>query len=273
MSENSASVTDLRMISGDLRAKASRALRSPSDTAPVNVQRLLDYVRATPILFEMVDSVPSPELDPIQAVRDAGNKYESLKPPIDEEEELGFLHALLEGIASLDEELWRVAYGYAGKRGIRDSSEALLNDVIPTYVRYLNRRLERAILEHPQEGGPGVAVHISGGTSQLNIAQGRSRVVARQEVGETLGGLIDSAKEFLAEVDAQIKVGPRTDELEGIKEIGEALLDELSRQQPRKQLLQVLHERLVLLSGSLVAADTITDKATALLAGVRGLFD
>lgn len=265
------SLPRLKRISSDLRAIGSRALKSSSGNARENITRLLHLVETTPILAKEVGSATRPESSPIEDLQAARESWSHLNLPIEEDEELGYLQVLLEDVAASDEaEFWRMTHRYAGKTGTRESVEVFLHDSIQPYVSILSRRLAERIAATERATGNSVEVNVSGGQPMVNVAQGGSRIVAKQEVRQEVGEALDAVAELQQAISQEKTRDPDNPDLEALAELGEGVREELGRERPRKQFLKMFHDRIILLQGSLTAAEGVFAKAKIVAEFLKG---
>lgn len=167
--------------------------------------------------------------------------------------------------------MWRLTYGYAGKRGVGDGLEQLLHDSVQPYLSILTRELESQILARNETSSQGVEVRISGGQSQVNIAQSGGRVVAKQEVKPEVDEVLRATDALRSVIGTVDESAPDQEQQLALAELADGVADEVTRDAPRKQFLQMLHDRLVLVSGSLVAAEKVGEKTMVLIEALKDL--
>lgn len=259
----------LKKLSLAFRDTASRALRSNSDDASVNLRRLLTFVRQTPLLAEEVQRAPVPSVDAGTTWQQAQNAGNRLALPEDPLEELGVLHATIEFLAGGEEDFWKVCFNYASVRGYGECVSEVLNDVVGKYVNHLNRVIELALLDSADPAyGPsrGVSIRVEGGNNQLNLAQDQGRVEATQHIGADVAALVAAARELAAIADrADIPDHVRSD----VRDVATVVAEEAARPAPSRFTLRKAKEHLELIAATVGAASTLGEKAQT-LAGLLG---
>lgn len=247
---------ELKKVSLEFRDLAGRVLKSDGDEARGNIRRLLRFVARTPLLHEEVRQAPKPSVSVADAWKAAQQtRNDRVDLPEDPQEELGFLHALLELFVSEDstpEEFWQMCYGYAGATGVRECVSEVLDDIAGKYVAHLNRVLEIALLDSgdPAYDARRVAISISGGANQVNVAQemGRIDAIFSAPVEEEILQLVR---------DLQTADGE-------IAEVADAVERELTSEKPRRFTLKAARTTLQDIAASTSAVGDIGSKALRL---------
>ena len=241
---------ELRKISRQVRVLASRTAHSSHDQATANIQRLVNYVMATPLLHREIDRAPKPAGDGIEILLECTNAGERLDLPLDPLDELGFIHSVLTALAGDTEDFWNRAYGYAGLRGMEEPARELLNELIPAYVGYFESYLANMIIDlseaDDRRRSVDVTVHAP---SQINIANDQGQISATQHVGADATAVLAIARELIAAIQS-------APHLEGIDDAEEAYalasqtVAELQQTQPNPSRLVRIQQRLAKVSAS-----------------------
>jgi hypothetical protein len=256
----------LKQVSLQFRTLASRAVRSNSEDARVNLRRLLAFVDDTPLLRTEIDRAPTPAGDVMALWERTRSEHERLTYPDDPLEELGLLHALLTEFAQpRPEDFWSLCFFYDGMTHRKDCVKEVLHDVCGRYMDHLRGVIEAALLESddPAYDSRRIEVHVSGGNNQLNVAQDRARIDARQTVGADAGEILRLARE-LAAAAAEAASTTGSEEAAELEEISTAVADALERPKPSRFTLRMAVERLELLATAIGSASTLAPYVTAL---------
>jgi hypothetical protein len=251
-------IRQLKMISLEFRDLASSVLRSDGEHARPNIRRLLAFVAKTPPLAtEMKRSIPPKQnaLKTLLVVREQG---ERLPVPDDPLEELGLLHAALEGLAGTESAFWKECYGYGGKTGVKDCISEVLHDVAGRYTKHLGRVLEMALLDSSDPAYESRRIDVRvGNHSQVNVAQDSATINANQRIRKKAASIKKVA-------EALRKAGEAEGDAE-VQELAEVVAEEVQKAKPRAFTLQGVVDKLKLIAAAGTAGREVARHAQSLL--------
>lgn len=257
---------ELRKLSNEFRQVASRALRSDHRDARRNLTRLLQFVRSTPLLESAVTQAPPPERDVIEVLRVAQDGRDRLDLPLDPQKELGFLHALIVALAEeREDEFWRFTHWYGGKTSLAESVRAVLHDTVGPYTTSLNGIIAGLLIDHSDSARAvdGLAINVSGGNAQVNIARDHGRIVAKQKVGDEVHAVLNAASRLLESLnDPDNALAPA--DRETMRDLAEAVAEEVEKPRPKKMILGMLRDRLLAVSKTVEAGQIVGGAAQEL---------
>jgi hypothetical protein len=227
------------------------------------------------LLKAEIERAPAPDPSIAEAWQKIREARDRLTFPDDPLEELGLLHAVLVELARENgEEFWHRCYSYAGKHGMQDSVNEVLNDTVGRYSGHLRQVLELALLDSsdPAYDNRRVEVHVSGGTNQLNVAQDHARIQAQLTAGAGAEAILDSARGLLTEAAALFKESDDTN-VARLEEVVTAVVQAIQQPKPSRFTLQAAKDSLESLAAATTIVSTLaphTHQLVALIAKYLG---
>lgn len=258
----------LKATSLQFRSLASSALRSNGDDARVNIRRLLGLVEASPLLRAEIQRAKLPAENVVDAWQKIREARDRLTFPDDPLEELGLLHAVLLELAKDNgEEFWQRCYCYADKHGLQECISEVLNDTVGRYTTHLRQVLELALLDSsdPAYDNRRVEVHVSGGTSQVNVAQDHGRVGAHQAVGVNAAAILERAQSLVQEANTLFQQTGAADALQ-LEEVTSAVVQAIQQQEPSRFTLQKARDHLETLAAATTVVSALAPHTHQLIA-------
>lgn len=210
--------SDFRIVSFKFRGISSELLRSGGeDEASRNLNRFLDYIRETQIIYDFIEKNNQTQYDIPEIIKEISSaRYFNI--PYKDQEQIAFIYQLLDYVDKhyrhwIGFALW---YGTSGGGKISGIIQGFNNKVTRLLVNHISTYLEEMAIKMGVNDNPKTPVLIQGNVGQFNYAHGNIEAV--QNNNSQSNDMLDLTKEL-------IKILKETDEVDG--EIKDEAIDNL----------------------------------------------
>lgn len=262
------------MVSIEFRDLSSDALNADYRRAPGFIRRLLDFVEGTPLLADFVHASPWTGDPPLEHLRAVTNTRSRISLPRRREDEVPFLHELLQSLAGMTEDEMRaICFFYSGKSSVQDATSALLHDAVGAYAACLRREISRVLLSAtPYDSGRRVEVMNTGnGLQQVVVHQGDGAVTASQTMDAERRAVGTAAEELLAVLAGHGGADLAPEEVEELREVATVAQQESSKARPSRWALGRAKEFLDTIVAAKKAGDAVAPAVTRLAEAIPDL--
>ncbi|MER2172477.1 MAG: hypothetical protein ABS938_17810 [Psychrobacillus psychrodurans] len=200
---------DFRIISFKFRGISSELLRSGSDEeASRNLNRFLDYIRETPIIYDFIEK----NNQTLHDIQESFNKIHGTRHfniPYKDQEQIAFIYQLLDYIDKNYSHWTGFAmwYGISGGGKISGIISGFNNKVTRLLVNHISTYLEEMAIKMGVNDNPKAPVLIQGNVGQFNYAQGNIEAIQNNNNSQS-NDVLNLTKEL-------IKILKETDEVDG----------------------------------------------------------
>lgn len=234
----------LKIISLEFRTIVSRLINCHWQTGMDLLRKFISYIDTNEVISDYVQSYVNPE-DFKDYKYQSGIVYSSMGDS--KQEEISFTYQFLKyAVENCKSDMYRdLAWGYAKEPN--DAVKEFCTRIILPFVNYIEVYLTEIGIKMGYDENTQYTINVIGGSPQLNLASGNSKIVATQNIGfdiKQLENIIDGIR------TATNTEGFGNEELEQITDSLDAIKSELTSLQPKKGILRTAVKGLQAINGS-----------------------
>lgn len=234
----------LKIISLDFRTIANRLINCHWQTGMDLLKKFIMFIDSNEIINEYIQSFVDPD-DFKDYKYQTGTVYYSMGDS--KQEEISFTYQLLKYAAyNCKSDFYHsLARGYA--KETNDAVKEFCTRIILPFVNYIEGYLTEIGIQMGYDENTQFTINVTGGSPQLNIASGKSEIVATQNIGIDINQLEKIIDEIRGATNTE-EFG--NEELEQILDSLDAIKVELTSLQPKKSILKMAIKGLQAINGS-----------------------
>lgn len=251
---------ELKKISYDFRSLAGRIIGANYNEVASIIAMFIAYIDKTPLLFDYINSLPKTasaeqiEKDLNEVSNNFGNKI--LSTGATPEEEVSYVYALLKILASHQDQIYVLGYGYCHSNNAQDMTKAFGNYIVLPFVNTVLGYLVHIGIDIGMDETNTFNITVNGG--QFNLSQDNSTLSAVQnnngidlaKIQEMIADILNAVSINSLAIDQQQQIA---DALNGIQE-------ELQKQSPKKGMISMLLDGLKSTGNVLAAIPELSQK-------------
>lgn len=227
---------DLRKISRNFRAIASRVSHAHFREQKVYLQELMNFVDDTDIIRNYIDSLYDEITDLEQKVKDVIQSYGGITFQLgsSKEERINFLYQLLSYVVKNEIEPYGLGCLYTSSSKCQDMANEFGNRLVMAFVRDIESYLNDVFTDMGYDENSMFNINVNSSGVQVNIANDHSRITATQD------NSIDHNKltEALDSLNKMVNDLENSEEKSVLASNLKVVSDELSNGKPKTQVVE-----------------------------------
>lgn len=234
----------LKIISLEFRTIANRLINCHWQTGMDLLRKFISYIDTNEVISDYVQSYVNPE-DFKEYKYQSGVVYTSMGDT--KQEEISFTYQFLKyAVDNCKSDMYGdLAWGYAKEPN--DAVKEFCTRIILPFVNYIEVYLTEIGIKIGYDENTQYTINVNGGSPQLNLASGNSKIVATQNIGFDIKQLENIINGIRTATNTE---GFGNEELEQITDSLDAIKSELTSLQPKKGILRTAVKGLQAINGS-----------------------
>ena len=232
--------TELKKVSRNFRAIASRFLRTDEADGIINLKKFLNFIHGDKLILEFIQEKNRFTFDIDSQVKAIQNSYDAYPIPEDNDEEIAYVYQFLVYVAENCQEYRHpISYAYGGTK-FQDQVDEFNKRFVLPFVNYISTYLDELLLEI-DDGSTGSHITVRADGGQVNISQDKATLQATQTITKTepdVESLFALMKQQIAALEFP------TDAKEETLEVIELARNETTAAAPKRSILKMATQRL-----------------------------